>query len=202
MAEPASSRFFIALRPDYRAASRLGKLAADLALRCRGRALAARDLHLTLAFIGERPFADADRLTALLDGLPVTLPGFALDTVGRFGPELLWIGPSALPDWAAELNAAVRDRLRAAEVAFDRKPFNAHLTLVRHARDRAAAERATGPLPPGRAFPVDHWRLLLGGTHPAPTPLRRYFWHRPHGDATSDETPDDGASAGRHRSVT
>ena len=204
MAEPstsqaATSRFFVALRPDALAARRLGRLAADLSSRCRGRPLAARDLHLTLAFIGELPLAEGDRLVALLAGLPEHHPGFALDEIGRFGPALLWAGPSEDPPWIAPLVDAVRERLRAGGVRFDARAFKSHLTLVRNARDRAAAGAAVARLDPKRAHPVSRWRLAVGGTHPARTPDRRYLWRR-----LPDIEPPDIEAADtkrRHRSV-
>lgn len=177
MPDQPSSRFFVALRPDPVSAARLGQFAAELARRCRGRPLAARDLHMTLAFVGERPVDDAAQLTALLAGLPeLQSHALALDAIGRFGPALLWIGPSAAPDWMRELSDAVRLRLDAGGIAFDRRPLHPHLTLVRNARDRAAADASTGPARP--VVIVPRWRLIVGGSHPAPTPLRRYLWRR------------------------
>ncbi|WP_187272146.1 RNA 2',3'-cyclic phosphodiesterase [Zeimonas arvi] len=199
MAEPscsplAASRFFVALRPDVLASGRLGRLAAELGTRCRGRPLAARDLHLTLAFIGELPLAEGDRLVALLAGLPAKHPGFALDEIGRFGPALLWAGPSEDPPWIAPLVDAVRERLRAGGVRFDARAFKSHLTLVRNARDRAAVGTAIAHLDPKRAHPVSTWRLAVGGSHPEPTPERRYLWRRlPDIEAAGTER--------RHRSV-
>jgi len=178
MAEPTASRFFVALRPDPIAARRLGQLAADLARQCRGRPLAARDLHLTLAFVGELPFSEGDRLAALLAGLPERNPGFAMDEIGRFGPALLWAGPVEQPVWLAELVAAVRERLSGGKVKFDRRPFKAHLTLVRNARDRVGVERAVRHLPAKHACPVSHWRLIVGGSHPDTSPERRYLWRK------------------------
>lgn len=179
MAEPSTSRFFVALRPDPLAAGRLGRLATELAERCRGRPLAARDLHLTLAFIGELPASDGERLTALLAGLPERHPGFALDEIGRFGPALLWAGPSEEPPWLASLVEAVRERLRTGGVRFDARAFKSHLTLLRNARDRAAVGAASVRLDPKRAHPVSNWRLAVGASHPVPTPERRYLWRRP-----------------------
>ena len=125
----------------------------------------------------QRPSGDAARLAASLVGLPELLPNaVALDAIGRFGPALLWIGPSAAPDWMRELSRAVRQRLDAAGIEFDRRPLHPHLTLVRNARDRTAADASTGPAK--TAVVVARWQLIVGGSHPAPTPLRRYLWRR------------------------
>ena len=177
---PTMSRFFIALRPDPGSATEIGKLAADLGRRCRGKALAACDLHLTLAFIGERPRESAATLAAPLDGLPQALPALRLETIGRFGPALLWIGPNATPDWLAGLDQALRRQLDDAGENWDRRALRPHVTLVRNARDRAAAHAALGAVPP---IEVADWQLLLGGTHAAATPARRYQWWTPAGTA-------------------
>jgi 2'-5' RNA ligase len=176
MDKSASPRHFVALRPDPATARRLEELALGLAARCRGRALAACDLHLTLAFIGEFPATESARLAALLDGLPASHPGFALDRLGHFGPALLWIGPAKAPDWLGPLARAVRERLQAGSVPFDKRPLEPHLTLVRNARDRAATERETGNLVPEQHTNVAHWQLTVGRSHPAPSAQQRYLW--------------------------
>jgi len=191
---PATSRFFVALRPDPLSAGRLGRLATGLASSCRGRALAGRDLHLTLAFVGELPASEGERLAALLAGLPERHPGFALDEIGRFGPALLWAGPREDPSWLAPLVEAVRERLRAGGVRFDGRAFKSHLTLVRNARDRTAVGEAPDRLEPKHAHRVSHWRLAVGGSHPSPTPERRYLWRR----LPAVDSPD---TDRRHRSV-
>ncbi|NLD69670.1 MAG: RNA 2',3'-cyclic phosphodiesterase [Limnobacter sp.] len=180
---PPMSRFFVALRPDPDTAAELGELAAGLARRCRGKALAACDLHLTLAFIGERPRPAAAGLLALLDGLPRELPALRLETIGRFGPALLWIGPNGTPDWLAEVDQGLRQRLDVAGETWDRRALRPHVTLVRNARDRAAAHAAIGAVP---TIEVAGWRLLLGGTHEAATPACRYRWWAPMAAATGE----------------
>jgi 2'-5' RNA ligase len=171
-----ASRFFVALKPDTAAATRLGQLATELARRCGGRPLAAGDLHLTLAFIGERPVGDGQRLLALLDGLPVLTPGLAFDSIGRFEPALLWAGLASTPGFLDDLARQVRRRLIDSSIAFDHRPLHPHLTLVRNARDREAALAAIGPF---TAIESTRCTLMLGGTHPAPAPPLRYHWQTP-----------------------
>lgn len=176
IAKTAMSRFFVALKPDVAAAVRLAALAEDLAVRCGGRALAAGDLHMTVAFIGERPADDGAQLLALLQGPPARLPGALLDTIGRFSTALLWSSPSAAPEFLVELARSVGQRLDDAAVAYDRRPLHPHLTLVRSARNREAARSAVGSC---NAIEVAHWTLALGGTYPAATPPLRYRWYAP-----------------------
>ena len=100
----------------------------------RGRFTPEENLHLTLAFIGEYPSADA-----VMDALAsVTFTPFEirLDGVGRFG-DLWWAGLRE----SAALTAVVRRVRRAlAEggIPFDRKRFKPHITLIRKASRDAA----------------------------------------------------------------
>ena len=95
------------------------------------------NLHLTLAFIGEYPDAEAvmDALTAVTFA-PFTL---SLDGIGRFG-DLWWAG---VKDSASLTAAARRVRRALAEngIPFDRKRFLPHITLIRRATREAAGIR-------------------------------------------------------------
>ena len=95
------------------------------------------NLHLTLAFIGEYPDAEAvmDALTAVTFA-PFTL---SLDGIGRFG-DLWWAG---VKDSASLTAAARRVRRALAEngIPFDRKRFLPHITLIRRAMREAAGIR-------------------------------------------------------------
>lgn len=114
---------------------------ADFQARARKTGLSAswpnpKDLHLTLAFLGEQ---DVSRMAALMEiAGPVAArhPRFMLKTsvLGGFPSDrsarVLWLGleeQSSLRTLAGDL----REGLRAAGVDFDEKPFKAHLTLAR-----------------------------------------------------------------------
>ncbi|MBQ3263164.1 MAG: RNA 2',3'-cyclic phosphodiesterase [Oscillospiraceae bacterium] len=100
----------------------------------RGSFTPAENLHLTLAFIGEYP--DADAVMDALSGVVFTPFALRLDGVGRFG-DLWWAG---LQDSAA-LTAVVRRVRRAlaeSGIPFDRKRFAPHITLLRKASRDAA----------------------------------------------------------------
>ena len=92
------------------------------------------NLHLTLAFIGEYPNAEA--VMDALSGVTFTPFELALDGVGRFG-DLWWAGLRE----SAALTAVVR-RIRRAlaenDIPFDRKRFSPHITLLRRASREAA----------------------------------------------------------------
>lgn len=171
-----SLRWFVALRPDAAAATQLGRLATTIARQGRGRPLVAADLHLTLAFIGERDAAFGDRLRMALAPLAQAAPTapLVLDRLGRFGRPgragLAWAGPAVMPAWLAEAAATVRRLLCAMPCAFDERPLVPHLTLVRNLRDPAIA-------PAALATPVAPrgWQLAIGRNR-APGQVSRYAW--------------------------
>ena len=106
----------------------------------RGNYTSEENLHLTLAFIGEYPNAEA--VLDALSGVTFTPLALALDGIGRFG-DLWWAG---LRENAA-LTAVVRRVRRAlaeAGIPFDRKRFTPHITLLRKA-SRDAAGIAVAP---------------------------------------------------------
>lgn len=150
----------------------------------------ADDVHLTLAFVGMRPLAEAQPLGALIAGLPRELPAqpepLALERLGSFGHGVVWIGPvhdapqpqaAAQPPAAAQPLHALAERLRTrllqAHVAFDDRPLRLHVTLVRGARD-FRPDDAAGLLP--EPIVPASWSLALGWSDPAATTGPRYAW--------------------------
>ncbi len=89
------------------------------------------NLHITLAFIGE--YGDPDEVLEALSGIKLKPFEICLDGCGSFG-DLWWAGIRPCP----ALNAVVRRvrrRLAEANIPFDRKQFDPHITLVRKAEN-------------------------------------------------------------------
>ncbi|MCR5663374.1 MAG: RNA 2',3'-cyclic phosphodiesterase [Oscillospiraceae bacterium] len=107
----------------------------------RGNYTPEENLHLTLAFIGEYP--DAQAVLDALSELRFRPFELALEGLGCFG-ELWWAG---VRDSAALEAVARRVRRALAErgIPFDRKRFSPHITLLR---------RASGKLPGLRLRPA------------------------------------------------
>lgn len=126
-----------------------------------------RNLHITLAFLGDLRPADVDRATeAVVRGSaghrPFTL-GF-----GGFGvfphwraPRVLWVGAREGAERLTALAQAVADALREAGFALDDRPYRPHLTLGRWRAPRraddlqAAVAGQDSGLPPFRLERVD-----------------------------------------------
>ena len=171
-------RFFYGLVPDAAAAAALARTGAALAHEFGGHALGAPDLHMTIAFVGNRPAADRRLLVPPALPLPAELLGRAdwpatrLERLASFGRGIVWAGPARTPAWLAELALALRGSLRSAGVGFDEKPMRAHVTLVRGAHRWGRPP----PQPAFEAVAVRSWRLALGwsgGAREGP----RYDWH-------------------------
>ena len=94
------------------------------------------NLHITLAFIGERP--DSDAVLDALSSVSFTPMDIALDGVGAFG-DLWWAGISGSPALEAVCKR-VRRSLAAVNIPFDKKRFSPHITLLR----KASADKIPG----------------------------------------------------------
>src|SRR4051812_44148768 len=102
-------RWFLALRPPTAQAQALAEVGERLAVLAGGRALAAPDLHVTLAFVGA---CAPQHVPLLIDALrrPVLAEpaALAITELGSFDGRLLWAGPSITPPWLLDCAEAVR----------------------------------------------------------------------------------------------
>ncbi len=96
----------------------------------RGNYTPEENLHLTLAFIGEYPEAEA--VLEALSSLSFVPFGLQLEGLGCFG-ELWWAGMRESPPLLA-LARRIRHALAENGIPFDRKRFSPHITLLRRAR--------------------------------------------------------------------
>jgi len=132
------ARLFFALWPDSDLQAKLAAWAKRAA--GKGRPMRRENIHLTLAFLGDTKAALVPDLIALARDLvfaPIRLP---LDRVGYWKHNrIIWCGAEQDPAALTGLVAALRARLDAAGIAYDRKPFVSHVTLVRNALGLDAA---------------------------------------------------------------
>jgi 2'-5' RNA ligase len=141
-------RCFVALQPDEAAVDCLDRLAHEQCLRFpSARRMRRENLHLTLAFIGALEVDAAREVAARLAAEPAAPFVWSLDAVGAFaGARVLWVGGTD-PRLDA-LATRSRDLLDELGVPFDRKPFVAHVTLLRNVPREAAREIASAIEPP------------------------------------------------------
>lgn len=128
-------RLFFALWPDAATRARLADWTRSIHRASGGRAMRPQNVHLTLAFLGSTPavalpglIAAAGRIAPRAFTLRVDEPGYWPHN------QIAWAGVREIPPELAALVGDLRAELVAASVAFDPKPFVAHITLVRKAR--------------------------------------------------------------------
>ncbi len=112
-------------------------LVHQLSITVKGRFMPPANRHLTLAFLGE---VDQAGIAAATEALEVACANvgpipFCSDGLGKFGranDATLWLGITPQPQ-LTDLVTRLREELTARDVAFDTKPFKAHITLARRA---------------------------------------------------------------------
>ena len=136
-------RLFVALWPDDTTATALSELQAHL----RGRIIPYANLHLTLAFLGQRNKEVVPALKDILRHLPSTEIVLNLDRIGYFPRNrIAWAGAHTVPDNLAALRMNLIDAMKARAISFDdeQRSFKPHITLARDAI--APADRDFTPI--------------------------------------------------------
>jgi 2'-5' RNA ligase len=141
-------RCFIAAWPTDETRLALERLITALkTLVAGGRAMQARNLHLTLAFIGELEPDRAATLAHHCDDLAAEPCDWTIDTLGSFPrARVAWAGGPVTQDLVT-CAARARARLDQHGVAFDRKSFVPHVTLFRDVRHFDCAGPLAEPVP-------------------------------------------------------
>ena len=123
-------RLFFALSCPLELAEAISTWRSSLHLH--GRPVAAANLHLTLAFLGQQPRSRVAELQGLAGGLRAKAFELHLDRLGRHRNGLLYLAPSHTPKALLELVELLCSNLSSAAIQLDNRPFRAHLSLLRH----------------------------------------------------------------------
>jgi type IV pilus assembly protein PilA len=145
-------RIFFALWPPAETARGLAEWAREAQRATGGKITAEDKIHLTLAFLG-----DADPRKAVHAGQKASGVVHALPLEqARYWREnnIVWVGPRDTPSALKSLHESLSRALYREEFILERRPFAAHVTLVRKAR--------AAPLPPLPAleWPVREFSLV------------------------------------------
>ena len=128
-----SMRLFIAIRLSDKMKKALVACMHDLKKQgVEGSYVPARNLHLTLAFIGE--YDDPARVKNVLADVPLPEFRLALSEKGNFG-NLLWAGVKGnqkLKSYVKDLRGALKKE----GIPFDEDKFVPHITLIRRVSAR------------------------------------------------------------------
>lgn len=153
---PASQRLFFALEmPAALQQSLVTWRAAQFPAEA-GRPVAAANLHLTLAFLGEVSAQTQATLSTMAGR--IRQPGFELrlDDAGHWPrPGVVWLGAKRAPRGLLQLAEMLRAQAARCGCQQSPQPFHPHITLLRN------AHQATRIPPPGFhwQFPVTHFSL-------------------------------------------
>ena len=160
-------RLFFAIWPPASVARALADWAEEVRGLSGGRRTAEGNIHLTLSFLGQaepaRAIAAAKRVKAAPHHLPIEH--------ARHVNRMIWVAPRQVPAPLAALHGALAVELYREEFILERRPFAAHVTLIRNARG------AVLPALPPVAWPVGEFVLVrssLSSRGPSYEPLERF----------------------------
>jgi len=159
-------RLFFALWPPHEVARALADWARAAARESSGKATAEEKIHLTLAFLGEAKPEKAIAAARRVNASKFTLP---LEQAVYWGHnKIVWAGPQDAPPEMLRLAEHLQMQLYLQEFILERRPFAAHITLVRKAREPAQL-----PELPRVEWPVNEF-LLVRSSAARYEPLERF----------------------------
>jgi RNA 2',3'-cyclic 3'-phosphodiesterase len=135
----ASLRLFFALWPDDSTRAALAACARTVVAQTGGREVAAESLHLTLAFLGERPRAIVPELCASASRIPVEPMRLLFDDVGCWRKTgIAWLATRAPCPALSALHESLLSALVPSGIVIDERRFVPHVTLARRIASRVA----------------------------------------------------------------
>ena len=167
-------RIFFALWPPAPTAQALAQWAREAQRATGGKATDEAKIHLTLAFLG-----DADPARAITAARKVRSAAHSLPLEqARYWREnhIVWAGPRETPPPLQALFDRLSKELYREEFILERRPFAAHVTLIRKARAAAL------PPLPALDWPVREFLLVrssLSSKGSTYEPLERFALDRP-----------------------
>jgi 2'-5' RNA ligase len=151
-------RLFFALWPPAQTARALAEWAREAQQLTGGRVTEEGKVHLTLAFLGEADAAKAIRAALVVAGraheLPIEKSHYWREN------DIVWVGPRDTPEALKALHQQLKSGLERAGLVLERRPFAAHVTLVRKARS------AKLPSLPKVEWPVREFVLVRSALSP------------------------------------
>ncbi len=147
------SRYFFALWPDVIVRKKI--LAFRSACVPDGKLVAAKNLHITILFLGHLNINQLQKVIS--EANKINLPGFhiQLNHSGHFTKsKVSWLGLKTIPDTLLELHQAVSVCAQSSRIALDNRPYIPHLTLAK--KSILAEKQTIRPID----WNIDHFVLL------------------------------------------
>jgi 2'-5' RNA ligase len=134
--EPAA-RVFFALWPEPGLQAALARYGRVLLRELGGKPTREDSVHMTLLFLGDVDESRLPALQAAAAAVHFAPHSLRIDTTQCWRHnKIAWVGPRETPAPLAELVARLEAQVGQAGFAFDRRPFAAHVTLLRKAHCR------------------------------------------------------------------
>lgn len=163
-------RIFFAVWPPAETARALAQWAREAQRATGGRTTDEEKIHLTLAFLGEagpeRAVRAARKVQAAAHSLPIEQARYWRDN------RIVWAGPRETPPPLLDLFKRLEFELYKEDFILERRPFAAHVTLIR----KAHAAKSLPPLP-ALEWPVSELLLVrssLSGAGSSYAPLEHF----------------------------
>ena len=150
-------RLFFALWPPPATAQALEDWTEKLREQTGGKPMRAENIHLTLAFLGEADREKAFTAAKRVRGAPHALP--IEQALHWKHNDIVWAGPQSTPAELQDLVKQLHQALFEESFVLERRPFAAHVTLLRKAR----APKSLPPLPRVE-WPVNEFLLVRSHT--------------------------------------
>lgn len=145
-------RIFFAVRPPPAAARALAQWSREAQRSTGGKATEESKIHLTLVFLGD---ADAQRAIAAAGRVQARAHALPIEQAKHWRSNgIVWAGPRETPPLLLDLFKKLEFELYKDDFALERRPFAAHVTLIRKARAAAL------PPLPALEWPVREFLLV------------------------------------------
>lgn len=159
--KPNTRRLFFALWPTQRCREAMFKAARTLHKQTDGRLVNIENLHLTLAFVGSVTEQQQQCMQQVASNIHTPSFTIELSELGYWPkPRVAWIGCQQQPEGLLLLASTLNSYLEECGYQAEKRPFQAHITLVRKAK-RYPKDRQT----PEITWPVDRFVLVESVTH-------------------------------------
>lgn len=157
-------RLFFALWPESPVRRGLAELGRAAQVVAGGRAMQPDTLHMTLAFLGNIPVDRVWAAEAVAAGLSGRSFDLHLDRLSHWKHNhIVWAGAARTPEALVQLADELAEGLREAGLELEKRPFAAHVTLLRDAKGNVELPRPVPLVWPARDFVLVESKLTSAG---------------------------------------
>jgi len=131
----AEKRLFFALWPNAKLQNRIFQDSTSILRPWPGKRVLARQLHITLVFLGQVSNELQVCLRKKVSAIDVSGFDLALSEIGSFSrSQVIWIGPDGVSPHLLELQKRLTQAQAECGMQPEARPFAPHMTLMRHAK--------------------------------------------------------------------